>query len=758
MSFLNFINERLESLKINLELKKSSPNDSNIKKSIEVYAKTKGIDLSEAQEYFNEQYHKHISQLGSSKMNKDAVNNAAESIAFSLISELNPDDINLEPLGVKDREDLLDRDYFFDLTQYVLGENARFFPLRNPFETKAVKPFFFITPDHLPLINDKKLRENARNNCKTAFCTPNAEMVFNRKFSETLAISALINNVKPKSKKYKSNGGPIPDHYCYLEFVILHELMHFSSGDHFYTKKMVDKILKKHPKIGSNANSVLNYVGDFINNWELVKSGYEQLPVGLFSSEINYDKFETYEDMIEAVIEEFFNQSPEDTEKMKQSMESGMDDHMDNSDDTPSQGGKDSQSGDQQGQQGQGQQGKGQQGQGQDQQDQPGQDQGQDQGQGQGQQGQGQQGQQDQSGQDQGQQDQSGQDQGQQGQGQGQQDQSGQDQGQQGQGQGQSGQPGQDQGQQGQGQGQSGQPGQSGQGNNDAHPADKIAKSIDEAMKKNRENISKRDDGNDDAKTALEKKDSDNTSVKSNINSSGTAKIEFDDTKVTINWKKILKKMIPTGNGEAEDTYSKMSRQATSSMVTASQTGAGRITPGEVVFDSNKKGLVFVIDTSGSVMNVVGNFNKEILKLLKDNKKELSNMFVIKFSTDFEVHKVNINAMESEKLINHDVLLTKPKDIKYGQKQQLQKLLSVGYASGTKYIPQMHKIIEYFHENNMNIIMFTDADLVHDKETFKFFKLAKVRKNSVALFITDKSSYDLMSKTYGAHKWMTILE
>jgi hypothetical protein len=54
--------------------------------------------------------------------------------------------------------------------------------------------------------------------------------------------------------------------------------------------------------------------------------------------------------------------------------------------------------------------------------------------------------------------------------------------------------------------------------------------------------------------------------------------------------------------------------------------------------------------------------------------------------------------------------------------------------------------------------MFTDADLVHDKETFKFFKLAKVRKNSVALFITDKSSYDLMSKTYGAHKWMTILE
>ena len=67
--------------------------------------------------------------------------------------------------------------------------------------------------------------------------------------------------------------------------------------------------------------------------------------------------------------------------------------------------------------------------------------------------------------------------------------------------------------------------------------------------------------------------------------------------------------MIPSGAADVEDTYAKMSRQATSSMITLQQTGAGRVSPGEAILDVNKKGLVFIIDNSASVSTKINEFN-----------------------------------------------------------------------------------------------------------------------------------------------------
>ena len=692
MKFSSLLSEDMSAIKSDFSLKKSSITDPHIQRTIKLYASAKGISTKEAQDKFKSMLDAQVKNLGVSTINKNAVENAAESVAFQFLQELDPKQLDLEEFGIDDPADLLDRDFFFDLTEYVLGENAQFFPLKNPFEKKAVRPYFFITPDHLPLMKDEQLKDAATNDCKTAFCTPSAEMVFNRKYSEQLALSALINNAKPKSKKYKCNGGPIPDHYCYLEFVIMHELLHFSSGDHFYSKPMVKRIQKKYPQAAGRAHQILSYVGDFINNWQLAKSGYEQPPIGLFSSDVNYDKFNSYEEIIDAVVKDLIKINDEDFEKMTNEMEKGMDEHMDNPDDKPSQGGSESepmskeesdnkQSGQQQNQQGQQQQD----GQGGEQQDQGGQ-------------------------------------------------------------QNQQGQQGQD------------SDSQDGADSGD-DDSSSMTSAIDDAMKRNQERVQKRDDGNNDAKTALETKDDDakDLDIKRKAGA-GTAKIEFKEEAVTINWKKVLKRLIPTDEGELEDTYSKMSRQATSSMVTAKQTGAGRISPGEVKTDAVKKGLVFVIDNSGSVMSVVNQFNQEIMQLLKKNKQFLDNMYIIKFSNKFELNKINISKLKYQEIQNPHAFVDGSEKLRFGSEHSLVELFTKSYGLGTEYTPEMHRVIEHLHSENMNVIMFTDDDLVQDKRAEKFFKLNKVRRNSIALFITDARSHANMEKAFGQHKWMTVLK
>jgi len=711
MNFSDFhITEALTNNKGSFKLNQSSPDDPEIKKSIEIFAKAKGIDVAHAQSIFDGEYAKSIENLSGSMINKNAVQNAAQSTVSNMLDQIDPTDLDLSEFGIDDpAEDLLDRDYFFDLTQYVLGENAQFFPLKNPFETKAVKPFFFVTPDHLPLMRDQRLKDAAEHHCKTAFCTPSAEMVFSRKFCERMALQALINKVKPKSKKYKSNGGKIPDHYCYLEFIMLHELLHFSAGDHFYTDGMIKKIQNKHPKISKKkAHTILNWVGDFINNWTLIKSGYEQLPVGLFSEDINYDKFETYEDIIDKVIEEIDKMKEDDLDKMSEEMAKSQDEHMENPDDTPNSGGADSEPS---------------------------------------------------SKEDTKQKSDSGDDEGDGG---GTPDDSGDDNpsDDEGDGDGTPGDP-QDGDEGGDGSSQGGEP-QDGDDSNDPQggnqPSDDIGRKIDEMMKKNQQNIDKRDDGNDDAEGALDSPDDiTDDEIKKKIQA-GSAQIEYKDTTAVVNWKKILKKMIPAGNDEVEDTYAKMSRQATSSMVTAQQVGAGRISPGEVLVDSDKKGLCFIIDNSGSVMSAVNEFNQEIINLLKKNKKLLDNMWIIRFSNSFDVSKINIAKMKYQEVKNPETMIKQPKNTKVGSERPVKDLFSTSFGVGTEYTLEMHKVIKHLHESNINMIMFTDDDLTYDKRVINFYNLAKKRKNSVAMFITDDDSYKQMTNEYGKYKWITVLK
>jgi len=120
----------------------------------------------------------------------------------------------------------------------------------------------------------------------------------------------------------------------------MHEIYHIVHGDHFYQ-------VKKKGMTGIQQN----WLGDFITNYNLVKAGYEQLPIGLFSNDYNYDHFDTMNDMQDAIMSDM----KDITQEQEQQMSDQMDDHMDEnheetgkSQDGKSQGGK-SQGGESQG-------------------------------------------------------------------------------------------------------------------------------------------------------------------------------------------------------------------------------------------------------------------------------------------------------------------------------------------------------------------------------------------------------------------------
>ena len=201
-----------------------------------------------------------------------------------------------------------------DLWNYVQVEHHQFFPLRNMFDHK-----YQINAQLITVPSSKSLWKKY-NDIGTACATPEGHFVFNTVFLQQLLDYAFFKGLKAKGKKYKSNGGKFPDEWEYVEFVIIHELMHYSYGDFEYHKQFKAEGMKVNPKI-------INWVGDFRTNYLLVKSGFNQLPIGLFNDGINYDRQKTYREMYDIVKDEFDKLTAAQKAKVQKNLGQHEDDH-----------------------------------------------------------------------------------------------------------------------------------------------------------------------------------------------------------------------------------------------------------------------------------------------------------------------------------------------------------------------------------------------------------------------------------------------
>ena len=247
----------------------------------------------------------------------------------------------------KNLEDHLDKDELLSLTGLTKVSNAlraqyrTLFPLKEGGTGRIINPSLYITPGSA-LFSPPPWAEQV----DTAATNGEGEIVFNKTFANKLAYfakkKAKYGKYAFKNKMFKSYGGEVPDTWGYLAFLVMHEYRHIIAGDTTsYPEELTEYItknIKKYTNIvtamnGSTsknaiimtANKIQNYVGDYITNYLLVKSGFPQLPMGLFSDDINYDRMNSMKDMWMAVLDEMNDTI--DPAKIAQMNDAMSDDH-----------------------------------------------------------------------------------------------------------------------------------------------------------------------------------------------------------------------------------------------------------------------------------------------------------------------------------------------------------------------------------------------------------------------------------------------
>ena len=251
-----------------IEWLKTSLSDPHIKEIIANVSQETGVseELIEAEMQVKmgslNELHKHSPMLY-----ETIASNLAEAIAFEYIAKAAN---RLDP----NKRVKFDPQLFERLINTIRLEHPGMFPLKAPLEINVVEeplPIYYVPS------NDPKLKRY--NSCTTAMVTSEGNFVFNKDFMQNLLDFAVIKGLKPKGQKFKSNGGFYPDAYAYLEFLIMHEIYHYMEGDF--------KTALRYPQF---SRQIWNIATDLRSNYDLVKRGYTQLPIGYFSKHLNHDK------------------------------------------------------------------------------------------------------------------------------------------------------------------------------------------------------------------------------------------------------------------------------------------------------------------------------------------------------------------------------------------------------------------------------------------------------------------------------------
>jgi hypothetical protein len=488
------------------------------------------------------------------------------------------------------------------------------------------------------------------NSIKTAAATPDGQFYFNVDFMQNLITFAHIKGVKPKGKKYESNGGDIPDEYCYIEFLILHEFLHYVADDFYYQK------------VKPNANpTIINWVGDFRSNYELVKAGYEQLPMGLFNDGINLDRQTSYDAMYSIVESEFKKLPKDEQDKAKKQLDEMSDDHE------------------------------------------PGQEKG---------------------------------------------------------SKSQPGQPGQ-KGEPGDGEPGDGEPGD-GEAGPMGIPEGSGVATLDEHNEKIRERLGKgKDMTSEEADAETRRLEQERAREKTQSNKGGRGQgndamggeIDYHKYK-SRDWTSIIKEFINSGAAETEESYRKHHNSAISSAVTAAQTGAAAVKPGEVTVEMKEVKLAFVVDESGSMGSVIGKVFGNIAGLLK-SKPELSKLMftLLKFSHNYQIHKAFFKSDKCGSVLD---VLEKPKTFN----DSTDRVFKHHYQSVTNFSPALVADIKKLLNNSYNVILFSDSDLTSGENYDELIGLLKSQgKGKVfVLFDTRRTYNDFRRKSGNASLNISYIE
>ena len=280
----------MKAKKVEIKFLETTGDEPYIQELLKTIAERKKIPLSKLQKELKDGIKKEKERLLKSKLlGETMAKNVGETVAYQMLDKyLDDNDLNeLAPF---------DEDHFLTLTIDIETDIPALFPLKNAYNPNVIPARYYVyDPDEK--LEDQPFLPKWATGVKTASCSPDAQIVFNKKFMQKLLLFGKIKGLKTSSnrkygEKYASNGGKIPDEYAYIEFLIAHELFHYVNGDFYFEKAM---------KLDG---TLVNWVGDFVTNYDLVKNEYPQLPMGLFNEKINYDHYTSWVEMYKTVKKE----------------------------------------------------------------------------------------------------------------------------------------------------------------------------------------------------------------------------------------------------------------------------------------------------------------------------------------------------------------------------------------------------------------------------------------------------------------------
>lgn len=744
---------------------KSNINDVHIQKIIDDYCLYKKIDKNFFIDIILKEYNEIVSKR-KSFIFKEMNDNLIEELIYKYIFE---DKDFYE--NVMKKEIKFDKNILFKLFMMMKAENRLFMPIKNVYFKKNAIPRIILVPSNLTKYTEKDV--------PTSACSPECDILMNVDFINKMLYMSKVRGDKPKSKKYVSNGGEIPDEYAIIEFLIAHELFHYVYGDHFYSDIFAKKFCnEKNIKVKNDElyrsifENLVNITSDFIINYNLIKHyKLPQLPIGLYNSKINYDNYESYYSMIKDVFDNMMKEKIEEMIKENQQQNQGQS----------------------QGQQNQSQQGQNQQN------DQNQQNQSQN------------------SNEDQNQQKQQNQSQN-----------NNKEENKQNQ---QGNEHGQVQNQKNNLEKETrSQKSGVGNGLEDISEEElekileKISKDLNELANKtqdkhvtdnnrinreiidsivNSQTLSNEIENemkkiNNEIKSEAKKRDKDEITIdkikdlnskndtlelnsKNSIsqnsnNSKDTTNIYGiftpDNVKydVAYNFQQILKMfMISKSQKNVETTYQKINtRRTISSAPIAAATGTLVVKPGEIENFTEKKNLILCIDNSGSFDNSIKKFSVETTKLLKKYHDEFGEILIIKFSNTFDVFRIiDKKTLECEKVPNHFLHIdTFMKEV-YGKKktafQQLPfvQVMFSTVGGETNFTKMMTNIIHDLYEKlNFNVLIMSDDDVISIDNNLKYLKFLtdKLKRTKSIYFITNSiNNAKLYIKNLG-YKYVSYID
>jgi len=572
---------------------KTKIDDAHIKKAVHLLAQALGKNEGEILAQIHHKINEFAPIAAKAPILYDTIqNNIVESTVFHLMEEHKPPVEGASKFSFP---------VFKKLEGWIKAEHDQFFPLRNFIDHKhKYEPKIVM----IPSTDEKENKKYA--SVKTAAATADATFIFYKPFMQSLIDFAHLKGIKPKGKKWKSNGGNIPDDYAYIEFLIVHEFMHFTYADFHY-----QKILKASGKI-------INWVGDFRTNYNLVKSGMEQLPMGLFNDHVNLDRQNSYKEMYELVKKEFEKLKPDEQEKVEDALDADADDHDVAGDDQPEPGEGDPSDEKKKGN-------------------------------------------------------------------------------------------------------ADGEPGEDGDG--DGEPEHTEAdieehnKKINDKQGEGKKDVDKPEDTANKKISQGHGNPGEGGRSTDTHNPEGT-KFDYSKVRPSLGWEALLRKMITSTATDSYETYQKPNRRSITSIDIAKQAGAASVKPGEILKDSDLK-IGFVVDSSGSMSDVVAKIYANIDNLLKRGSKDMSPTFwLFKFSNTHVKYLCNAKSGTYGKVdkIGEKTMM---------EKGSLKSLFTDHFGAGTNFNEPLSSDIKELMKKKFNICMFLDGDIFHGSNFEVFLELYK---------------------------------